>query len=233
MPSLKEVRNRIKSVKSTQQITKAMKMVAASKLRRAQDNILQLRPFAEKLHNILENVVQTTEESITNEYTVTRDVQRILIIAISSDRGLCGAFNSNVFKKVRAIISEEYQYLYDNDQVDILPIGKKSYDFFRKRNYKIIDDYWELFSEISYEKVRDIAEFALQSFKKLNYDQVILVYNEFKNVATQILKAEQFLPIDHLVENNSLEITRDYIFEPTREYIIKELIPQLLHIQFY
>jgi len=233
MPSLKEVRNRIKSVKSTQQITKAMKMVAASRLRRAQDNILQLRPFAQKLDNILENVAQTSEEEIGSGYMELRDINKLLIVVVASDRGLCGAFNSNVFKKVQTLIDDQYQDIHEQGNLDILPVGKKAFDFFRKRNFKIIDKYWNLYYEISYNKVRDVAEFAMQSFRNQQYDGVIVVYNEFKNVATQILRAIPFLPFELNIKTQEKQSIRDYIFEPSREIILTELIPQLLHIQFF
>jgi F-type H+-transporting ATPase subunit gamma len=233
MPNLKEVRNRIKSVKSTQQITKAMKMVAASKLRRAQDNIIQMRPFAQKLNDILNNVIQASGESIQTEYAEKRELKKVLIVVVSSDRGLCGAFNSNVFKRVVALISEKYQEFYDRKRLDILPIGRKSYDFFRKRDFKIMDQFWNLYTDITYEKVTEVAEFSMQSFKNQHYDEVIVVYNEFKNVATQVLRVHQFLPIESVGAEGTTQSNLDYIFEPSHEYIIRELIPQSLHIQFY
>jgi F-type H+-transporting ATPase subunit gamma len=233
MPSLKEVRNRIKSVKSTQQITKAMKMVAASKLRRAQDNILQLRPFTQKLNNILENVIQASEEDIQTVYTQQRDLNKLLIVAVASDRGLCGAFNSNVFKKVQGLVNDQYYDIHKQGNLDILPVGKKSYDFFRKRDFQIIDQYWNLYAEISYEKVKEIAEFTMQSFRNQHYDAVIVVHNEFKNVATQILRAFPILPFEWNINTEDKKSNRDYIYEPSQKIIIQELIPQLLHIQFY
>ena len=236
MPSLKEVRNRIRSVKSTQQITKAMKMVAASKLRRAQDNILQMRPFAGKLNNILENVLQADETEIRTDFAEKRELKKILVVAVTSDRGLCGAFNSNIIKRVRALIDERYPEQYSHGNVDVLPIGRKAYDFFRKREFTLVDDFWQLYQEMHYAKVREIAEFAMTSFSDQRYDEVVIVYNEFKNVATQIIRTYQFLPI----EVNDMEVRKEtvrnnvnYIFEPSREYIISTLIPQLLHIQFY
>ncbi len=233
MPSLKEVRNRIRSIKSTQQITRAMKMVAASKLRRAQDNILQMRPYAEKLNDILNNVVKASGQSVKSEYAEKREVNRILILVITSDRGLCGAFNSNVFKKVKAAINSDLLEYYEDDRLDILPVGKKSFDFYRKRDFNVIDDYWELFSDLSYEKVKEIAQFAMQSFKSGKYDKVYLVYNEFKNVATQILRMDQFLPVEVAETDEEDSFSLNYIFEPSQIQIITELIPKTLHIQFY
>jgi F-type H+-transporting ATPase subunit gamma len=233
MPSLKEVRNRIKSVKSTQQITKAMKMVAASKLRRAQDNIIQMRPFAQKLNHILNNVIQASTGDVQTVYAEKRERKKILIVAVSSDRGLCGAFNSNIFRSVISLIEEKYKEYYQRDRLDILPIGRKSYDFFRKRDFNIIDEYWKIYSDMSYEEVKKVSEFTMQSFKDHQYDEVIVVYNEFKNVATQILRTYQFLPIESSVYEGTTQNNLDYIFEPSHQYIIRELIPQLLHIQFY
>ncbi len=233
MPSLKEVRNRIKSVKSTQQITKAMKMVAASKLRRAQDNIIQMRPFVQKLNSILNNVIQASGDDIQTVYAEKRDLKKVLIVAVTSDRGLCGAFNSNIIKRVVTLIEEKYQEFYRKGHLDILPIGRKSYDFFRKRDFIIIDQYWKLYTDMTYDSVREVAEFTMQSFKDQDYDEVIVVYNEFKNVATQVLQAYQFLPIETQAYEQTKQTNLDYIFEPSQKYIIRELIPQSLHIQFY
>ncbi len=232
MANLKEVRNRIRSITSTQQITKAMKMVAASKLRKAQDSIMQMRPYAEKLNSILTNVVQGTEHSVKSKYAEERGVNKVLIIAISSDRGLCGAFNSNIFKKVKSTVAQEYQDYYDEDALFILPIGKKSYDFFRKRDFQIIDSFWDILADLNYDKVREVAEFAMKGFVRKEYDKVILVYNEFKNVASQVLRVDSFLPLEQNDDPDGQD-NLDYIFEPTQDYIVSELIPQSLHVQFY
>ena len=232
MANLKEVRNRIRSIISTQQITKAMKMVAASKLRKAQDSILQMRPYAEKLNSILQNVVQATGQTVSSPYAEEREINRVLIIAITSDRGLCGAFNSNVLKKVRATVAADYQEFADHNDLFILPVGKKAHDFFRKRDYQIIDDYWDLLSNPSYEKAREVSEFAMESFVIGEFDKVLIVYNEFKNVASQVLRVDHFLPLVEEESENS-EDHLNYIFEPTQKNIVQELIPQSLHIQFY
>lgn len=233
MPSLKEVRNRIKSISSTQQITKAMKMVSASKLRRAQDNILQMRPYAEKLNEILNNVIRATESSVSSKYAEVRDLEKVLIIPITSDRGLCGAFNSNIVKKTRMLVQEEYMDYYKNKSLFIMPIGRKAFDFYKKQDYLIIDKYWEIFRDLSYELVREVSEFAMNSFTNGEVDRVILVYNEFKNVATQILKVDQFLPIVPPSSDIKGGLSIDYIFEPSEIEIVKDLIPKSLHIQFY
>jgi F-type H+-transporting ATPase subunit gamma len=233
MASLKEVRTRIRSVKSTQQITKAMKMVAASKLRKAQDAILQLRPFTEKLSEILQNVVRSAEDSSPSPFAEIRDVERVLIVIITSDRGLCGAFNSNVIKKTLALIEEEYRSFHDSGQLYLLPIGQKGYEYFKKRGYNVIEEYSQLFSQLSFDNVKEAADSAMDSFLNRELDKVVLVYNEFKNVATQILCVEQFLPLTADAEENEQNMTADYIFEPSKSDIKRDLIPQSLRIQFY
>jgi len=233
MASLKEVRTRIRSVKSTQQITKAMKMVAASKLRRAQDAILQLRPFTEKLSEILQNVVRATEDSSASPFAEIRDVERVLIVLITSDRGLCGAFNSNVVKKTLALIEEEYSSVHDSGQLYVLPIGQKGYEYFKKRGFNVIEEYSQLFSQLSFDNVKEAADSVMDSFLNKELDKVVLVYNEFKNVATQILCVEQFLPLTADTEENEQNMTADYIFEPSKSDIKQDLIPQSLRIQFY
>jgi len=233
MANLKEVRTRIRSVKSTQQITKAMKMVAASRLRRAQDAILQLRPFTDKLSEILQNVIRATEESTPSPYAEMRDIERVLLVPITSDRGLCGAFNGNVVKKTLLLIEEDYCNAYNNGQLYIMPIGIKGLDYFKKRGYNIIQDFSQIFTQLSFDNVREAADFAIENFLSKDFDKVVLIYNEFKNVATQILCTEQFLPLSNTEEANNSRVSTDYIFEPSKVEIKKELIPQSLHIQFY
>ncbi len=234
MASLKEVRNRIVSISSTQQITKAMKMVAAAKLRRAQDNIMRMRPYAQRLNSILTNVSSVQGEEDTNVYAQKRDVQRVLIIAVTSDRGLCGAFNSNVHKAVQLLIQERYARLAENGKVDIMAIGKKGHEFFGKRSFDLVGDYTKVFNNLSFDLVRVAAEQAMDAFKSGVYDQVDLVYNEFKNVATQFVRTEQFLPIQEKPATEELNQSEsDYIFEPSKEEIMEQLIPKSLKIQVY
>ncbi|MCO6359394.1 ATP synthase F1 subunit gamma [Roseivirga pacifica] len=231
MASLKEVKERIKSVSSTQQITKAMKMVAAAKLRRAQDRTVQLRPYSEKLSALLANVSSGNSDAGFDTYAVEREVKKVLIVPVTSDRGLCGAFNTNIFKAVRAMM--QTNNLSDGD-VEILPIGRKSYDFFRKKGFTVIDNYYEVFGDLTFDNVREAAEFAMEGFVNENYDRVVLVYNEFKNVATQIVRTEQFLPIQEIApEAGEATTNTDYIYEPSKTFIIEELIPKSLKIQFY
>ena len=230
MASLKEVKERIKSVSSTQQITKAMKMVAAAKLRKAQDRTIQLRPYSEKLGALLANVSGGSTEEGMDTYSTSKEDGRVLVVAVTSDRGLCGAFNSNVFKGVKAFM--EAQNL-DKANVDVMPIGKKAYDFYRKRDFSLIDGYWEVFHDLTFENVRKGAEFAMEGFVNGDYSHVVVVYNEFKNVATQIVRAEQFLPIVESTDSQESTSNTDYIYEPSKEFIVEELIPKSLKIQFY
>lgn len=234
MPSLKEVKNRIVTVKSTQQITKAMKMVAAAKLRRAQDRIIQIRPYSQKLNGILQNVSATLGDDIENAYASEREVKNVLIVVITSDRGLCGAFNSNVCKGVVNLINEKYSQQYADGNVELLCIGKKGYDFFKKKDYNLNFDHGELFSDLNFDNVRLAADYAMDGFIDKKFDAVELVYNEFKNVATQIVQAEQFLPITSSVDDGeNLDTQLDYIFEPDKLEIVLELIPKSLKISFY
>ncbi len=230
MASLKEVKERIKSITSTQQITKAMKMVAAAKLRKAQDRTVQLRPYSEKLGALLANVSSGNTEEGMDTYSTAKEGGRVLVVAVTSDRGLCGAFNSNIFKGVRAFIQDQN---ISEDQVDVMPVGKKAYDFFKKGNMNLIDGYWEVFHDLTFENVRKGAEFAMEGFVNGDYSHVVIVYNEFKNVATQIVRAEQFLPIVESADSEESTSNTDYIYEPSKEFIVEELIPKSLKIQYY
>jgi F-type H+-transporting ATPase subunit gamma len=235
MASLKEVRSRITSVSSTQQITKAMKMVAAAKLRRAQDNIMRMRPYAQRLSGILANLSSLTEGSVENRYSVKRDVNRVLIIAVTSDRGLAGAFNSNIIKAVTTLATGKYSRQLEAGNVTFLTIGKKGYEALTKRGYNVIGDYNTIFTNLSFDSVREAAERAMDGFIDGEYDQVELVYNEFKNVATQVVRTEQFLPIEEqpVDDSKAATLVADYTFEPSKEEIIQELIPKSLKIQVY
>lgn len=234
MPSLKEVKNRITSVVSTQQITKAMKMVAAAKLRRSQERIQQMRPFAKKLNALLQNLsAAQTDADSDNWYSTVREERKVLIIAVSSDRGLCGSFNSSIFKGVNRLIEEKYSAAFAKGNVTVLPIGKKSSDYFSKRRCSIHGDFTLLFSNLTFENVSRAAEFVMDAYKQAKYDKVELVYNEFKNVATQILRVEQFLPILPPPATEKSAPTVDYIYQPDQEEIISSLIPKSLKVQLY
>lgn len=233
MPSLKEVKNRIGSVVSTQQITKAMKMVAAAKLRRSQDRILQMRPFAKKLSSILQNLSSAQAgDAGDNWYSKIREEKKILIVAVTSDRGLCGSFNSNVFKGTLRLIQEKYESQFNKRNVTILPIGKKALDFFSKRKVNIVSEYTTILSGISFENVGKAAEFMMEAYRTGRYDKIEVVYNEFKNVATQILRTEQFLPVlPPTAREKTTEV--EYIYQPGQEEIVTGLIPKSLKVQLY
>lgn len=234
MPSLKEVKSRITSVISTQQITKAMKMVAAAKLRKSQDRITQLRPYAQKLNDILKNLSAAQTGDADNWYSQVREEKKVLIIAVSSDRGLCGSFNSNVFKGVLKLVEEKYQAQYKAGQVTILTVGKKAADFFGKRNFNTLQDFSLLFSNLSFEASSELGEYVMAAFKAGRYDKVEVVYNEFKNVATQILRSEQLLPIlPPKQDKTTAASTVDYIYQPDQEEIITGLIPKSINIQIF
>jgi F-type H+-transporting ATPase subunit gamma len=231
MASLKEVKVRITSVMSTQQITKAMKMVAAAKLRKSQERILLMRPYAKKLSTLLSNLSGTYQESGPNWYSALRKEEKILLVAITSDRGLCGSFNSNIFKATLKLIQEKYSSQASKGNVTVLPIGKKAFEFFGKRNIPMVGDYWDLFQAISYERVAVAGEYLIDSFKTGRYDKIEIIYNEFKNVATQILQTEQFLPVVAAKPAKASNV--DYIFQPNLEEIITGLIPKSLKTQLF
>ncbi|MCY7351681.1 MAG: ATP synthase F1 subunit gamma [Cytophagaceae bacterium] len=232
MPSLKEVRNRIVSVNSTQQITKAMKMVAAAKLRRAQDSIVQMRPFARKLSQMLSTVSATADAAQTSPYKQVRIVERVLIVVVTSDRGLAGAFNANVTKATMALINEKYAAQRAAGRVEILAIGKRGSEFFNRRGFTVNGTYVDTFTRLSFATVRQAAEEIMKAYTEGRYDAVDVVYNEFKNIATQIIRAEPFLPVPEQAETKNA-VVNDYIFEPSEEEIINELIPKTLKIQLY
>lgn len=234
MASLKEVRSRITSVSSTQQITKAMKMVAAAKLRRAQDNILRMRPYAQRLGGILTNLSSLTEGSVSNKYSEKREANKVLVIVVTSDRGLAGAFNSNIIKAATYLAQNRYRSQQEAGNLTFLTIGRKGFEALSKRGFKVIGDYTSTFANLSFDTVRMAAERAMDGFVAGEYDQVDLIYNEFKNVATQIVRTEQFLPIEEKpVEETANATIPDYTFEPSKEEIIEELIPKSLKIQVY
>src|SRR6478735_7190080 len=195
MANLKEVRNRIASVNSTQQITKAMKMVAAAKLRKAQDNIIRIRPYADKLNGVLNNLYASLGDSFENPYAEVREANKILVVVVTSDRGLAGAFNSNVIKSVNAMLSEEYSSQLAKGNVTLLTIGKKGNDAFAKSKINKITDHALILNTLNFNTARKASEYAMNAYLNKEYDRVILVYNEFKNAATQILQNLQFLPV--------------------------------------
>jgi len=232
MANLKEVRNRIVSVSSTQQITSAMKMVSAAKLRRAQDAVTQMRPYANKLKEILENLSASLDSS-EGVYSRQRDVKNVLLVVITSNRGLCGGFNANVLKAANRLAKEEYA----GAKVSVLTIGKKGMDFFRKTDYGITGTDMprglnELFDQLTFANVAPVAEKIMQAFAAGQFDKVELVYNHFKNAAVQITTVEQFLPVMPLKKTENSKAV-DYIFEPSKEFIVEDLIPRSLKTQLF
>ncbi|MCJ7448086.1 MAG: ATP synthase F1 subunit gamma [Bacteroidales bacterium] len=234
MANLKAIRIRITSVRSTRQITSAMKMVSAAKLRKAQDKILRLRPYANKLHEILVCLSRSLAESeIENIYSRISAPEKILIVVVTSNRGLCGAFNSNVIKEVKRVISEKYNEQFRKGNLLLLTIGKKGYDYFRKQKLKMLQEHNQLFNDLTFENVSAIAEQVMNSFTSGEFDRVELIYNQFKNAAVQNLTGELFLPVVTEPRGKSDKPPSDYIYEPSSEEIIKELIPKSLKIQLY
>ncbi|MDO8994572.1 MAG: ATP synthase F1 subunit gamma [Daejeonella sp.] len=232
MANLKEVRNRIASVSSTQQITKAMKMVSAAKLKRATSAIIQLRPYANKMKDILSNLSASMDGS-NSPYTQEREPNKVLIISISSNRGLAGAFNMNVIKTTNNLISEKYSEQLRKGNVHIVAIGKKVQDFYEKRKYTVVGNNNELFSDLSFENTSKITESVMTAFAKGDYDRVELVYNQFRNAAVQILTTEQLLPVPKS-DNLTAKTTQvDYILEPSQDEIVEQLIPKSIKTQVY
>jgi F-type H+-transporting ATPase subunit gamma len=232
MPNLKEVRTRIESVKSTQQITSAMKLVAASKLRKAQRAILQLRPYAQKLQEFLQGMSAGLDQTDEAVYTKERDIKKVLIVVVTSNRGLCGAFNANVIKQAVNLIHTSYKDAYEREDVSLYCIGKKGAEHFSRHQYPVVKENLALFDDLNYENAIPIAEELMQDFAEKKYDRIDIIYNQFKNAAVQVLLTEQFLPILP-PEDDGSGLQVDYIFEPNKEQIIEELVPKSLKIQFF
>jgi F-type H+-transporting ATPase subunit gamma len=230
--ALKEVRNRIKSVQSTQQITKAMKMVSAAKLRRAQDAITQMRPYAQKLQEMLSNIVSNSDGDVNMALAAQRPVENVMIIVVTSDRGLCGGYNSNLIKLAKQVIGEKYPQQFAKGKVQILPIGKKGYENFTKNGFKVVNQYWDIFTGLSFDKVQTAAKHAMDAFANKEIDAVELIYSEFKNAGTQRFVAEQFLPIPK-VEKVEGQKNADFIYEPDKNTLIEELMPKILNTQLF
>jgi len=227
MANLKEIRNRITSVSSTMQITSAMKMVSAAKLKKAQDAITAMRPYAEKLTELLQNLSATLEGDAGGAFTAQREVKRVLIVAITSNRGLSGAFNSNVVKETRRLT----ETVYAGKKVEFITIGKKGNDIIRKAN-TVITNHTSIFDTLNFDNASVIADEVTQLFLDGKYDKVVLVYNQFKNAATQIIQTEQLLPLAPVASDKPVSTT-DYIFEPSKEEIVLTLIPKMLKTQLY
>ncbi|WP_299202955.1 ATP synthase F1 subunit gamma [Brumimicrobium sp.] len=231
MANLKEIKNRITSISSTMQITQAMKLVSAAKLKRALDAITQLRPYANKIQEILGNVSATLDLS-ENRYAEQREVESVLIIGVSSNRGLCGGFNNNITKKINELLANDLK----GKKVELLTIGKKVNDAFKNGGLvnrpEHLGEATSLFDDLTFEHTAEYAQYAMDSFIEGKYDKVVVVYNEFKNAAVQIVREQQLLPIVPTVSEDESEIG-DYIFEPSKEEIISEIIPKSLKLQLF
>ncbi|WP_316798631.1 ATP synthase F1 subunit gamma [Pedobacter frigidisoli] len=235
MANLKEVRNRIASVQSTQQITKAMKMVSAAKLKRATNAIIALRPYATKLKEILGNLSASLEGS-SSPFIQEREPNKVLIVTVSSNRGLAGAFNMNVIKAANNLIAEKYSEQFKNGHVSIISIGKKTQDFYEKRKYNVIGNNNEVYSALSFENVTKITDVIMAGFLNGDFDRVEVVYNRFRNAAVQFITTEQLLPLPKAEEAAQVEVKTsnvDYILEPSKEEIVEQLIPKSIKIQLY
>ncbi|MFT4699111.1 MAG: F-type H+-transporting ATPase subunit gamma [Flavobacteriaceae bacterium] len=227
MANLKEIRNRIASVSSTMQITSAMKMVSAAKLKKAQDAITAMRPYANKLTELLQSLSASLEGDSGSQFAEQREVKNVLIVSITSNRGLAGAFNSNIIKETALLSSETYS----NQKVDLVTLGKKGNDVLGKSNTIVFNNN-EIFDDLTYDNTAAIAEQLMDLFANGSYDKIVLVYNNFKNAATQFVLTEQFLPIASEKTNENVQIA-DYIFEPSKAKIVEELIPKSLKTQLF
>lgn len=239
MANLKEVRTRIESVNSTKQITSAMKMVAASKLRKSQNAILALRPYAEKFSEILERSTVNSQQSAVNNQWLTVNgqqpkVDRVLIIPLSSNKGLCGVFNANVIRETINLIKNEYQDLLDNNRLDILCIGSKVEESLKFKKYPVVGNENVLLDDLTYDNAASFAERLMKDFEDKKYDKIVFVYNQFKNAATQVLVTEQFLPvISQQSTDDSQQSEVDYIYMPNKEDIFNVMLPKSLKMQVY
>ena len=231
---LKEVRERISSVQNTQQITKAMKMVSAAKLRKAQQAIQDMRPYAVKLNDMLRNILSNMEGDADVSFGKVREVHKACMVVITSNRGLCGAFNTNVIKAAVATIEEKYSAVRKNGQLSIICIGKKGFDFFRKRyeDCNIVDDYVHLFDHLSYERIALVSQRLMDAFDRKEYDSIDIAYGHFRNAAVQYPVSESFLPVPPLKKNDKNSRKANYLFEPDKEELLSTLIPSILHTTF-
>lgn len=229
MAGIKEIRNRIASVASTQKITSAMKMVSAAKLRKAQQAVLQMRPYSDKLQEILQNVSNGLESNEGNPYSVVRPQNKVLIVAVASNSGLCGGFNSSIGKTVVTLAQNDYA----GCNVDVFAIGKKVADSMKSKGIVPKKVFAEIFDKLTYDESTKISSELMEAFASGAYDKIVVVYNKFKNAATQIITTSQYLPIEQTEASTSKKINYDYIFEPNKEYIVNELIPKSLRTQFY
>ena len=231
MPNLKDIRIRISSVKTTRQVTSAMKMVSAAKFKKAHDQIIAFRPYVEKLNEILQNLVNSSEEDTLSLFTNSREPDRILILSVTSNRGLCGAFNSNIVKEIESLIKKKYKAQYSNKMVDIIAIGKQGQKLLKSHGYNVVMDHNDIYNDLTYENVSAITNDIMNKFLDKTYDRIEVVYNEFVNAAVQEVTVSQFLPLE--IDTNSTSSGVDYIFEPDKNTLIKSVIPKALKTKIY
>lgn len=230
---LKEVRNRIKSVQSTQQITKAMKMVSAAKLRKAQDSIVQMRPYDQKLQEMLNNILSSSDGDLgVLKLATVRPVERVLLIVITSDRGLCGAYNLNIIKLAKQTIAERYNVQNQKGNVHVWGIGKKGTEAFQRAGFNTSDAYRDLLQQLKFESIQAASAAAMKAFMAGEYDVVELVYSEFKNAATQRYKVERFLPISKATQQKGIQ-NANFIFEPSKDELVAALMPKIINTQLF
>ncbi len=232
MPNLKDIRIRINSVKTTRQVTSAMKMVSAAKFKKAQDDISHIRPYVERLAGIIFDLSQSLEEGVEFEWSKEREPNKILLVTLSSNRGLCGGFNSSVIKETEKVIKTQFHYQFKQGDVDILAIGKQAQKILKSRGYPVLKDYNDLYSDVTFESVKEIANEVMEAYLKGKYDRIVLIYNEFKNAAVQEIRSDQFLPLQ-LATGEVNTNTVDYIVEPDKVAFIEKVIPEALQTMFY
>ena len=226
MANLKEIRNRISSVKSTMQITSAMKMVSAAKLKKAQDAVTAMRPYADKLTELLQSLSATLDADSGSKFSEQRDVNKVLIVAVTSNRGLCGAFNSNIIKEVNRLAQEDYS----GKEISLVTLGKKGNDILSK-TFTVAENNNQIFDDLTFDNVAEVAQMLMEKFVQGEYDKIEVIYNKFKNAATQIVMTEQFLPI--VPVESAENVNLDYIFEPSKQEIVEQLIPKSLKTQLF
>jgi F-type H+-transporting ATPase subunit gamma len=210
-----------------------MKMVSAAKLRRAQDAVTQMRPYAKKLQEMLSNIVSNSDGEVAMDLAIERPIEKVLIIVVTSDRGLCGGYNSNLIKLAKSTVNEKYAAQMAKGNVKFLPIGKKGYEHFTKNGFSVIDAYWDIFTGLSFEKVQQAAKYAMDAFAAKEFDAVEIIYSEFKNAASQVFIAESFLPVQRITPIEGITKKSDFIFEPNQQVLITELMPKILNTQLF
>ncbi len=233
MASLKDIRTRINSVKTTRQVTSAMKMVSAAKFKKSQDDISHIRPYVERLAGIIFDLSQSLEDGVELEWSREREPNKVLLVVVSSNRGLCGAFNTNVIKETEKIIKQQFNHQFKSGNLDIFAIGKQAQKVLNLRGYAVKKDFNEIYSDINFSAVKSISQEIMTAFQEEKYDKVVLVYNEFKNAAVQEIRTEQFLPLQLPKEDDYKVNSINYIVEPNPVYFIEKVIPNALHTMFY